>query len=201
MEFKKHLPFFILFTALWIAFMGTTVVMKAISGYVAVYASIAMNMSHGVGSPAYAQTVLPQFYGHPPFMMYFESFFLHLFGNGYSVEKLYGLFMAVLNMSVTYSLFYAIHKRFHFYWIWLVIFGGMLTILNSYVYQGNMLEGALVIFTTLLVYFIWKNVERFLFVFLTCSGLCIVLVGFKTPLRYEKINMKLNNFILSKREN
>ncbi len=78
-----------------------------------IYTSVASNMAEGVGSfwhPVYTATQFPDFYEHPPLMMWLLSLWFRLFGTGMMAAKAYSV--AVLLLTV--ALMVAVWKRLGF---------------------------------------------------------------------------------------
>ena len=65
--------------------------MQGMAGDGLIYATMANNMAHHIGSlwqPQFSQTTQAAFYDHPPLALYIESFFYHFWGDGFYVENL-----------------------------------------------------------------------------------------------------------------
>jgi len=137
--------------ALFAGFQITRVFMVGLSGDGMCYAAIAMNMADGIGSlwqPSYTPTEFPVFYEHPPLAFFLQSLFFRVLGDGFYVEKIYGAVMASFNIITLLLLWKTMQSHFQWKW-WLAIFCYLLVPLNIYVYNNNLLEGTLVVFTTL----------------------------------------------------
>ena len=73
-----------------------------------IYASIARNMSQGVGSfwyPYYTQFFLNPFYEHPPLVFWLQSFAYRIFGDHRLVEFLWGTVCALLIIFFIYRIY------------------------------------------------------------------------------------------------
>ncbi|MBP3740193.1 MAG: glycosyltransferase family 39 protein [Bacteroidales bacterium] len=69
-----------------------------------IYTSVAANMAEGVGSfwhPVYTATQFPQFYEHPPLMMWLLSLWFRLFGTGMMAAKGYSVAVLLLMAALT----------------------------------------------------------------------------------------------------
>ena len=78
-----------------------------------IYSSIAANMAEGVGSfwhPVYTASQFPQFYEHPPLMMWLLSLWMRLFGTSMMAAKAYSVAVVLL----TAALVVAVWKRLGF---------------------------------------------------------------------------------------
>jgi len=162
-SFKQSLPFIILMCALFAAFQITRVFMVGLSGDGMCYAAIAMNMAHGIGSlwqPSYTPTVLPVYYDHPPLAFFLQSLFFRILGDGFYVEKIYGAVTAFFNIMVILLLWKTMQSHFRWEQSWLAIFCWLLVPLNIYVYHSNLLEGTLVVFTTLSAWLVFYGLRH-----------------------------------------
>lgn len=78
-----------------------------------IYTSVASNMAEGVGSfwhPTYTATQFPEFYEHPPLMMWLLSLWFRLFGTSMMAAKAYSVAVLLL----TAALMVAVWKRLGF---------------------------------------------------------------------------------------
>lgn len=69
-----------------------------------IYTSVAANMAEGVGAfwhPVYTATQFPQFYEHPPLMMWLLSLWMRLFGTGMMAAKGYSVAVVLLTAALT----------------------------------------------------------------------------------------------------
>lgn len=69
-----------------------------------IYTSVAANMAEGVGSfwhPVYTATQFPQFYEHPPLMMWLLSLWMRLFGTSMMAAKGYSVAVVLLTAALT----------------------------------------------------------------------------------------------------
>lgn len=69
-----------------------------------IYTSVAANMAEGVGSfwhPVYTATQFPQFYEHPPLMMWLLSLWFRLFGTSMMAAKGYSVAVVLLTAALT----------------------------------------------------------------------------------------------------
>ena len=68
-----------------------------------IYTSVADNMAHGIGSfwhPVYTATQFPDFYEHPPLMMWLLSLWFRLFGTGMMAAKAYSVAVLLLTAAL-----------------------------------------------------------------------------------------------------
>lgn len=69
-----------------------------------IYTSVAANMAEGVGSfwhPVYTATQFPDFYEHPPLMMWLLSLWMRLFGTSMMAAKGYSVAVVLLTAALT----------------------------------------------------------------------------------------------------
>ena len=68
-----------------------------------IYTSVASNMAEGVGAfwhPVYTATQFPDFYEHPPLMMWLLSLWFRLFGTGMMAAKAYSVAVLLLTAAL-----------------------------------------------------------------------------------------------------
>lgn len=114
------------------------------------YAAIAKNLSLGHGSlwqPFYSQTTFHVFYEHPPLAIYFQSLFFKLLGQGFGVEQLYCLLIAIGQFALI-SWYWLKKENTALIHLALLLLLWLLIPLNLK-YVNNHLEGTLTLFTTL----------------------------------------------------
>jgi 4-amino-4-deoxy-L-arabinose transferase-like glycosyltransferase len=123
-----------------------------------VYASVARNMAVGKGhfSAPYFDT---PFVGHPPLMMYLESWFFRLLGDFYYTEKIYSLVVFIATVWVLY--FFWVYLCRHpkgYFWIPLLFWGVCPSVL--WAYPNNMIEPTLSLFALGSVYYLYVACAR-----------------------------------------
>ena len=143
---KQNLPFWLLASALFIAFMVTALVMQGLGGDGVVYAAISWNMAHGIGSLWHPYYLGP-FYEHPPLAFYLESLFFKLFGDHFWIEKLYSGLAALISILAILKI-WKLSTRVSWHYAWLPIMFWMTVGDNLDAYKNNLLENTLVCFAT-----------------------------------------------------
>ena len=149
---KQNLPFWLLAIALFLAFMVTALVMQGLGGDGVIYAAIAWNMAHGIGSLWHPYYIGP-FYEHPPLAFYLESLLFRLLGDHFWIEKLYSGLTALIGIFATLKIWRLttrthtnISISWHYAWLpcllWLMIGD------NLDAYKNNLLENTLICFAT-----------------------------------------------------
>lgn len=133
-----------------------------------IYASIARNMSQGVGSfwyPHYTQFFLDPFYEHPPLVFWLQSFAYRIFGDHRLVEFLWGTACALLIVFFIYKLYMLSDQKksneqkvSSSSWFPIFLFAVIPTI--SWTFSNNILENTMAIFTTASV---WLMFRAFIF--------------------------------------
>ena len=129
-----------------------------------IYASIARNMSQGVGSfwyPHYTQFFLNPFYEHPPLVFWMQSFAYRIFGDHRLVEFLWGTVCALLIIFFIYRLYMLSdpkktneQKVFRTSWFPIFLFAAIPTI--SWTFSNNILENTMTVFTTASVWLMFR---------------------------------------------
>ena len=115
-----------------------------------IYAAIAKNLAIGHGSlwqPFYSQTNFSVFYEHPPLAIYFQSLLFKLFGQGFGVEQVYCLIIA-LGQFALIAWYWLKKENTAFVQLALLLLIWLLIPLNMK-YVNNHLEATLTLFTTL----------------------------------------------------
>jgi len=146
-----------------------------------IYAAIANNMAHGIGSfwtPAYTDfSFAPVFHEHPPLAFWLQSLYFRILGDGLFVERLYSL----TTMAITFGLIHAIWTQvtelprasFLPMTLWILVQG------VAWTYASNLLENTMTVFvlSSTWLYLISRSRQRVLFVALSGLALCL---GFLT---------------------
>lgn len=150
-SFSQNIVFLIIAMALFLLIPIGKLVQQQMGSDGGVYASIAFNMAHGIGSlwlPSYTPTVFPVFYEHPPLSMYINAWFFRLLGDGFWVERLYCFFTLSMTLSAIYLLWRKTQPVVKFPLVWLLLLCWLLVPLTDRTYPNNAIEDLLVVFTT-----------------------------------------------------
>ena len=147
-----------------------------------IYAAISKNMSLGLGSiwqPFYTKTLFPHFFEHPSLAFFLQSLYFKCLGQGYLVERLYSLTMALFQIALVIYVWSKEKGANKFSIIMLLLFWVLIP-LNVSTYKNNMLEMTATFFSTLsacmLICYVAKNVRGYFF---SLSAVAItMLLGF-----------------------
>lgn len=142
----------------------------------AIYTAIALNLSEGIGSfwqLEYTETLFTTFREHPPLAIGLQSLFFKAFGNHFWVERIYSLTTIFITGGVIVLCWRTITGTFSKAW-WPLL---MWIFISQVWWAGanNMLENTMMIFTTLAVYFLIKELHTNKFYFLILAGFSIYL--------------------------
>jgi hypothetical protein len=122
------------------------------------YAGIARNMAHGIGSlwsPAFFKGLFLKFYEHLPFAIWLQSWFFRLMGDSYLVERIYCIFTMLINIGLMVYLWRRSFKNSaarHLIWIPVLLW--LFSPIHFSVMRDNYLENTATIFSTLAVCFL-----------------------------------------------
>lgn len=112
-----------------------------------IYTSVASNMAEGVGSfwhPVYTATQFPDFYEHPPLMMWLLSLWFRLFGSGMMVAKAYSVAVLLLTAALMVGVWKQLGFKLGLGWLPLL----MLTLIPDVALaaHNNYLESTMTVF-------------------------------------------------------
>ncbi len=112
-----------------------------------IYTSVAANMAEGVGSfwhPVYTATQFPQFYEHPPLMMWLLSLWMRLFGTSMMAAKGYSVAVLLLTAALTVGVWKQLGFKTSLGWLPLL----MLTLIPDVALaaHNNYLESTMTLF-------------------------------------------------------
>jgi len=131
------------------------------------YACVAKNLANDKGtfwkpflSQTWSMNGKNEFLEHPPFFYYVESFAFKLFGEHYLTEKLFSLFTFFIHLFLIHLLWKQFANEQDKKHSWLPIFCFVLIPIASWVFQNNMIEELLSVFTLISVIFIVKSLQK-----------------------------------------
>ncbi|MFP5470175.1 MAG: ArnT family glycosyltransferase [Bacteroidia bacterium] len=154
---------FFLFLGVFILVISPTLLSVGMFMDGIIYASIAENLSNGIGSTwamQFTGTSGP-FNGHPPMAMYLESFFFKLFGSAIWVEKIYSVLTIIITSIISTIIFRKLYSSDKNSYPIVLFF--MLTMpLIYWISINNLLENTLAIFSTLSIYFLIQHERNFI---------------------------------------
>lgn len=123
-----------------------------------IYTSVASNMASGIGSfwhPTYTATVFPDFYEHPPLMMWMLSLWFRLFGTGMMVAKAYSVAVLLLTAALMVGVWKQLGFKLSLGWLPLL----MLTLIPDVALaaHNNYLESTMVVFVMASVWLVLRG--------------------------------------------
>lgn len=140
------------------------------------YADISRNMSEGLGSfwqPHFSNTLLNEFYEHPPLAFGLQSLWFKIFGDSIYVERLYSLFTYIVVAYLIVLIWGNLTNDRKTAWIPLLFW--LITADVIWSVSNNMLENTMTIFVCLSVLFYFKSFKDKRFMWIVLSGLSISL--------------------------
>lgn len=123
-----------------------------------IYTSVASNMAEGVGSfwyPVYTATQFPDFYEHPPLMMWLLNLWFRLFGTGMMVAKGYSVAVVLLTAALTVGVWKQLGFKTGLGWLPLL----MLTLIPDVALaaHNNYLESTMTLFVLAAVWLVLRG--------------------------------------------
>lgn len=123
-----------------------------------IYTSVAANMAEGVGSfwhPVYTATQFPQFYEHPPLMMWLLSLWFRLFGTGMMAAKGYSVAVVLLTAALTVGVWKQLGFKTSLGWLPLL----MMTLIPDVALaaHNNYLESTMTLFVLAAVWLVLRG--------------------------------------------
>ena len=123
-----------------------------------IYTSIASNMASGIGSfwhPTYTATVFPDFYEHPPLMMWLLSLWFRLFGTSMLVAKAYSVAVLLLTAALMVGVWKQLGFKLGLGWLPLL----MLTLIPDVALaaHNNYLESTMTLFVLASVWLVLRG--------------------------------------------
>jgi 4-amino-4-deoxy-L-arabinose transferase-like glycosyltransferase len=186
-QFNKHTYLLILVLAIGTLIIVPGLLMEGMFMDGQQYACVAKNYAKGKGtfwfpflSGTWCMAPMHRFMEHPPLFYFLQSFAFRLFGDSMYAERIFSLLMVVLNGSLICAIWNLVTNKevAKFTWLPLFFFFGIPIV--AWVFQNNMIEQTLSVFTLLSVYFVllaFKRKER-AWLFFICSGAFVFLATF-----------------------
>lgn len=123
-----------------------------------IYTSVAANMAEGVGSfwhPVYTATQFPDFYEHPPLMMWLLSLWMRLFGTSMMAAKGYSVAVVLLTAALTVGVWKQLGFKTSLGWLPLL----MMTLIPDVALaaHNNYLESTMTLFVLASVWLVLRG--------------------------------------------
>ena len=149
-KLNKFVPLYIIVFSIFLILIGKTLFSDGMFMDGLLYASVAKNLSNGIGSFWHlhlTNTFLPQFYEHPPLAFGLQSLFFYVFGESIYIERIYSLLTFVIVGILIVSIWNIINNEKQTGWLPLLFW---ITIpLVSWCCSNNMLENTMSVFICL----------------------------------------------------
>ena len=179
-KLNKFVPLYIIVFSIFLILIGKTLFSDGMFMDGLLYASVAKNLSNGIGSFWHlhlTNTFLPQFYEHPPLAFGLQSLFFYVFGESIYIERIYSLLTFVIVGILIVSIWNIINNEKQTGWLPLLFW---ITIpLVSWCCSNNMLENTMSVFICLSMLFYLKYINNNKIIYLILIGLMLFL-GFLT---------------------
>lgn len=178
---NKFFPFWIFTVSVFIVLLVPPLVRNGMFLDGLVYASIARNMSQGIGNfwaMEYSNTLCSPFYDQLPLAVWLQSLFFRLFGDHLFVERFYSFITALLTAFIItriWKILFLSNKAMANL-DWLPVLFWIITPVVFWSYSNNMLDNTVVVFSYSAVYFTVSafSVNRFAYIKLFFAGVFIL---------------------------
>lgn len=179
---NKNFPFYLCIISIFTCITAPTLFTDGMFMDGLFYATIARNLSVGIGSfwdLRFTETIFPHFHEHPPLAIGLQSIFFDIFGDSIYVERFYSMFTFFITGGLIVIIWRRVVNSEFKKIAWLPLVFWLSIPLNTWAVSNNMLENTMMIFTSLSILFMLLSLEKSRFVFVLLAGLCIFL-GFLT---------------------
>ena len=153
---------FLLVFSIFCLLVGPHILEMGTNGDGTEYASIARNMSEGLGTfwaPYLDDTNEPVHWEHPPLIYWIQSIFFRMFGDGLYFEGIYGFGIALVILYLAAMFWQRVRRDFQLQVIgswWPLVLLISLPVF-SYIVQSNRLVATFLIFALLETYFAYRS--------------------------------------------
>lgn len=184
---KTHHSAWVLTTAIFLALLLPAVIQKGLFMDGAIYASVARNLSIGDGTfwkLHFSQTLLHNFYDHPPLAFGLQSIVFKMLGDHFFVERLYNLFFAIMTAVLIALIYFSLTKNKRMTWLPVLLW--ISTERVFWCFNQNMLESTMSFFSLLSIYFLLKTLnaelrKKIIFQALAALALCCAFLSKGLP--------------------
>lgn len=145
-----------------------------------VYAAVANNLAHGIGSLwhfEYSPTFIPDYAEQPPLMILIQSWFFRLLGDGLLVERIYCLLFAGWMVYVIRAFWREFHPDNPSSFWYPVLLWALVPII-SWTYQNNLQEVTMAAFDGTAVLWILYGCRRKQWFWFVAGGIMVFLASF-----------------------
>jgi len=171
MNIDKHYYFYLFVSFVFLGIVSFDLFSDGMFMDGLMYASISRNISEGLGSfwqPHFSNTLLNEFYEHPPLAFGLQSIWFKIFGDSIYVERLYSLFTYIVVGYLIVLIWGKLTNSRKTAWI--PLFFWVITSDVLWSVSNNMLENTMTIFVCLSVFFYFKSIEKKRFLWIVLSG-------------------------------
>ena len=160
---KKHSHYYLVVISLFLVICAPTLWTEGMFMDGLYYASIARNLSQGLGSfwsLHLTNCSFPVFNEHPPFAIWLQSLIFYCAGDNIYVERIYSLSTFLLTGFIIHLIWKEIINKEFKSLSWLALFFWVIIPLNSWSCSNNILENTMNIFVALAVLFSLKSLKK-----------------------------------------
>lgn len=173
---KKDLPFYFIVISIFLLMISPFLFTRGMFMDGIIYAVLSKNFAVGEGSflyPVFSETFLLNFQSHPPMFFFLQGMIFKIFGTSFLVERLFSVLCIVLTGIITIKTYKRLDLKSGF----LPLLFLVLIPLITWSATNNMIENALIIFTSFSVLFYLYSLKNKRLVFLFLAGISIA-IGF-----------------------
>lgn len=128
-----------------------------------IYSTLSHNLAEGFGTfwfPKFSETIMFEYFEHPPLVFGIQSLFFRLLGDSFFVEKIYSFITALLTALFIILIWKKITYKTEFkymYWLPVILW---ITIPKAFwSYNNNMLENTMGLFSLAAIYFLFISID------------------------------------------
>jgi 4-amino-4-deoxy-L-arabinose transferase-like glycosyltransferase len=180
MQLKVHHYFYLFVSFLFLGIVGVQLFSDGMFMDGLLYAAVSENMANGSGSfwsPHLSDSLMSNFYEHPPLALGLQSIWFYLFGSSFLVERVYSLFTFIAVGFLIVLIWKQITRDKKTGWIPLLLWTSIEVVTWSA--ANNMLENTMSIFVCFTLFAYLKNKDKNQIIWLVLAGMSIAL-GFLT---------------------
>jgi len=171
---KRNYPY-VLFASVFLIILTPTLFTDGMFMDGTIYSVISRNLAEGYGSfwhLHFSQTLMYDFYGHPPLVFYLTSLLFKIFGDSMFVERIYSLltgFVAAGLIVLILKTFLPRNRQIRI----IALFTWLSFPLVSWTYANYMLENTVTVFILLSTYFMIKHFRKRNFFMIFLAGISL----------------------------
>ncbi len=160
---SKSLSFYAFITAFFIIMIAPYLLSHGMFMDGIIYATVSNNLANGFGSMsdlAFSETVELHFREHPPLAFWIQSIFYKIFGNSFTIEKIYSATTYIITALIMRKIWISITGNRALAWLPLLFWISIPIITQAA--RNNLLENTMMVFTTASLYYLIQSNKKVL---------------------------------------